>query len=274
MIAAIQRRQGWWEESLQGYERSAKVDPQNPNVVRNLVFTNTALRRWPGAARAAARLRAMAPDSVVAKIQMGYVNFLWKGETTTLKQQLAQIPATLDPNGVTTPCPWDVAMINRDFAAAAETLRNTPMSAIDYLKGGETPKSYLAGCTELARGDAAAAMQDFEAARPSFEANVAETPDNAERHANLGLLYAYMERKEEAIREARQAVTLLPISKDALDGAIIEACLAVTYARVGENDQAISLIERLLRIPGPVDSVGYSITLSDLRKRWEWDPLR
>jgi hypothetical protein len=34
------------------------------------------------------------------------------------------------------------------------------------------------------------------------------------------------------------------------------------------------LIERLLTTPGAVDSTDYSITLSDLKYRWEWDPIR
>jgi hypothetical protein len=50
--------------------------------------------------------------------------------------------------------------------------------------------------------------------------------------------------------------------------------LALIQARVGENGPAISLIQRLLNTPGAVDSVDYSITLNDLRYRWEWDPLR
>ena len=27
-------------------------------------------------------------------------------------------------------------------------------------------------------------------------------------------------------------------------------------------------------IPGPVDSANYSITINDLKYRWEWDPIR
>ena len=50
--------------------------------------------------------------------------------------------------------------------------------------------------------------------------------------------------------------------------------LALIYTRVGENDLAIGLIQRLLKTPGPVDSADYSITLNDLKYRWEWDPLR
>jgi hypothetical protein len=34
------------------------------------------------------------------------------------------------------------------------------------------------------------------------------------------------------------------------------------------------LIERLLRTPGAVDTADYSITVNDLKLRWEWDPLR
>jgi tetratricopeptide (TPR) repeat protein len=103
---------------------------------------------------------------------------------------------------------------------------------------------------------------------------VTEAPCSAERHANLGLCYAFMGRKEDAIREGRRAVELKPESKDAYDGAIMNCFLALIYARVGENDLAIPLIERLLRTPGAVDTVNYSITLNDLKFRWEWDPLR
>ena len=45
-------------------------------------------------------------------------------------------------------------------------------------------------------------------------------------------------------------------------------------ARTGETDRAISAIERLLTTPFAVDYADDSITLSDLRTRWKWDPLR
>jgi hypothetical protein len=83
-----------------------------------------------------------------------------------------------------------------------------------------------------------------------------------------------MGRKDDAIREGRRAIELKPESKDALDGPIMSAYLALIYARVGENDLAIPLIERLLKTPGAVDSADYSITVNDLKYRWEWDPLR
>jgi hypothetical protein len=65
-----------------------------------------------------------------------------------------------------------------------------------------------------------------------------------------------------------------PESKDAVDGSLMNGYLALIYARVGENDLAIPLIERLLATPGAVDSTDYSITVNDLKHRWEWDPIR
>ena len=85
-----------------------------------------------------------------------------------------------------------------------------------------------------------------------------------------------MQRKEDAIREARRAVELEPESQDAFHGPLWAGNLALVYALVGEQDQAIALIERLLSTPGQVSwsDCPSSITLAELRLRWEWDSLR
>ncbi len=78
------------------------------------------------------------------------------------------------------------------------------------------------------------------------------------------------------IREGRRALEMEPESQNAFHGATRAANLALVYALVGEQDQAITLIERLLSTPGPVQFPDFpqNITLADLRLRWEWDSLR
>ncbi len=273
-IAAIQRRQGKWQEALETYERVAKIDPQNPNTARELTFTNTSMRRWPDAARWAQRWRTMAPESLVAKIQRGYVDFWWKGDTEPLKSVVVQVPVGTDPDGTVTAARWEVAMLQRDYSAAKNVLETSAVNEISYTTAGLTPKAFLEGCTYLALGDRVNAQNTFELVRPAFEAALKEAPASAERHAILGWLYAFMGRRDDAISEGRRAVELKPESKDALDGPIMSAYLALIYARVGEKDLAIPLIKRLLKTPGAVDSADYSITVNDLKYRWEWDPLR
>jgi TolB-like protein/Tfp pilus assembly protein PilF len=273
-IAAIRRRQGKWQEALEGHERVAKLDPQNPNTVRELLQTDTAMRRWKDAARWAQRWRTLAPDSLVAKIQSGYVDFWWNGDTQPLKSVVDQIAAGIDPDGVVTAARWDVAMLQRDYSAAKRVLQTSAANEVSYSTSGLTPKAFLEGCTYLASDDRPNANITFESVRPAFEAALKEAPASAERHAILGWLYAFMGRKDDAIREGRRAVELKPESKDALDGPIMSAYLALIYARVGEKDLALPLIDRLLKTPGAVDSADYSITVNDLKYRWEWDPLR
>src|SRR5947208_8235050 len=274
LIAAIKRRQGKWEESLKEYERVARLDPQNPNTVRELIFTKTAMRRWPDAARWVEQLRAMAPASIVAKIQSGYVDFWSKGDTALLKSFLNQVPSGVDPDGGVTSVRWEVAMLDRDYAAARRAIDASSAKELSYTAEAATPRSFFEGSIALAQGDIVGAQKYFQDAQPVFENAVKVAPLSAIRHANLGWLYAFMGRKEDAIREGRRAVELKPESKDAVDGVIANCYLALIYARVGEKDLAFPLLERLLKTPGAVDSVDYSVTINDLKHRWEWDPIR
>ena len=224
LIAAIKRRQGHWPETLEAYKQSQKNDPQNPNTVREVLFTHTAMRRWEEAAGWAEKMRAMAPASLVAKVQSGYVDFWWKGDTHLLRSLLSQVPASTDPDGSITSGCWEVAMIDRDFAAARLALQSSAVDEIWYTTATATPrKSFLQGIIELAQGQHCPRPRNlFELARPIFEKAVDEAPLSADRHANLGWFYAFAGRKDDAIREGRRAVELKPESKDAVDGAIMK----------------------------------------------------
>src|SRR5438552_987183 len=163
LIASIERRQGKWEESLETFDTAQKIDPQNPNIVRNLLFTNTAMRRWPEASRVAERFRAMAPASLVAKTQSGYVDFWWKGSTALLKSLVSEIPT--DPDGEITSVKWAVAMIGRDYTEAKRVLDSSPLTEFSYTNAGSTPKSFFEACILLAQGDSENAQKLCEAAR-------------------------------------------------------------------------------------------------------------
>lgn len=271
--AAIRRRQGRWNDNLAILKKTQTIDPGNANVAEEIAFTYSFLHDWPEATRAQDRFVALAPDSVNAKVTRAYLDFWSEGSTAGLKKFLGQLPTGVDPAGLVTRARWDMAMIQHDYAAADQVLTTCPLD--QFQSGGQpTPKNFYRGCVALARGDNAAAQTNFEATRPVFETAVQDAPANALRHANLGLLYSFMGRKEEAIREGQRAVELMPASKDAVFGPWMTGYLAMIYTRVGEPDSALPLLERLLASPGPVDYTNCCITQNDLRHRWQWDPLR
>ena len=273
-IAAIKRRQGRWDEAIAAYERAEAVDPRNQVTLYDASQTYFGLRDWNRALHGLDRVLELAPDAANVKIQRGYIEFFWKGSTAPIKAALKSIPADVDPDGAVTFNRWDASLMDRDPAAAERALAACGLESINSQQGVSLPKSYLRGCINLVRQDNARAQVNFEAARPALEKVVADSPQDAMRHGQLGLLYAFMGRKEDALREGRRAVELKPISRDVIDGSLVQGFQALIYARVGETDKAISELEHLLTTPFAVDYADESITLSDLRTRWQWDPLR
>jgi TolB-like protein/Flp pilus assembly protein TadD len=272
--AAIERRRGHWTEALTAYLRAEAVDPRNSVMLYDASQTFFGLRDWHTAAERMDRVLSLFPDSFNIKIQRAYIEFFWKGSTAPIKAAVESLPPNLDPDGVVTFARWDVSLMNRDVAAADKALAACQLETIASQTGVPLPKSYLQACVDFVRGDAIKARAEFEAARPVIEKTVAESPQDGIRRAQLGLLYAFLGRKEDALREGKRAMELKPISHDVIEGAVIEDFYTLICVYVGEKEQAISQIERLLTVPFAGDYADESITLSDLRQRWEWDPLR
>lgn len=116
-------------------------------------------------------------------------------------------------------------------------------------------------------GDQQAEQAYYESARNILESKIQERPEDARLHSSLGIAYAGLGRKQDAIREGKLAVELLPVARDAWKGLYRIEDLARIYVMVGEFDAAIDQLEYLLSIPGEL-----SIPL--LRLDPAWDPLR
>ncbi len=271
---AIRRRQGRWTQALADMRSALARDPRSVMTAREIMLTDCMLRDWPSAARDGAHAVGLSPDLPMLQVETGYVDVWARQDLAPLRSVLAVVSAGEDPDGEITFARWDAALLGRDFAVAGRVSDNAP-ETVETPFGAVLPKSYLQGCVALARGDAARARPLLEAACPSMEAEARNVPLDAFRQAHLGLLYALLGRKDEAVSLGRHAVELLPESKDAYSGPAVSGLLALIYARVGETGQALTMIERLLRLPGALcPNFEGSVTRADLRMRWQWDPLR
>src|SRR5216110_1974496 len=273
-IAAVQRRQGDLTQAIAAYQKAEAIDPRNSVTLYDAAQTYFGIRDWPNAVKGMDRVLALAPDSPNVKIQRAYMEFFWKGSTVPIKAVLESFAPNLDPDGIVTFSRWDVALMDRDPDAAELALTSARLENFVAPTGIPLPKSYLAGCAALMRNDAGRAQHEFETARPILEQVVMKSPQDGIRHAQLGFLYALMGFKDDALREGQRGAELTPVSKDIVNGSTVQGFIALIYARNGDADHAIQLIERLLTTPFAVDYADNGITLSDLRKRWEWDPLR
>ena len=273
-IAYIHRRRGEWRAARAELKRVFTRDPRNVTYPEELYTTGYLLRDWRFAAEHIRRAEAIAPSTHLLKVERALVNLWRDGNLAPLQKVFADIKSYGDPEGTLAWMRWDAAMLARDFAGAQNAVDGFPFETLPSVYSGPVPKSYLKGCIALASGDTARAQQFFEMSRPVMEAETLAHPESELRHARLGVLYAYLGRKAEAIREGKRAVELKPVAIDAYDGPEQLCNLALIYAWVGEHEEAISMIEKLLRMPGGVFFYEASMSLSELRLRWQWDPLR
>ena len=207
------------------------------------------------------------------KLGLVQIEIVANCDLAAAKARLQEIPASADTAADVALANWNLSMLERNWAAAEKWLADYPGD--EFPDAG--PKGFYQGQTAFARGDAESARIHFEKVRPAWESAVRDHPEEAMDHAALGILYSYLGRKEDAIRESRWAVDLCPESTDPVNGALLAGKLALVYARTGEIDQAITLIERLLRTPAATIRPAFydgGITQAELRLRWQWDPLR
>ena len=270
-VAGIYRRQGRWRESVASFGRAQSLDPRNVESAFLAGNNHLFMRDWPAAAACYNRALEIAPDSMGPRINLAYLEGVQNGNAVAGSKILQSIPAGRERDVALVR--WDLAMLERDYATAEMIVTNSPLEDFPW---EDEPKTFYQGRVALARADIESAQRYFAAGAPACEKRVRDDPDIAQFHAQLGLLYAYMQRKEDAIRESHRAAELEPESQDAFHGALETANLALVYALVGEPDQAITLIERLLSTAGAVQGLNFpcNITLADLRLRPEWDSLR
>ncbi|GAI49327.1 unnamed protein product, partial [marine sediment metagenome] len=112
-----------------------------------------------------------------------------------------------------------------------------------------------------------------ESASIALEKAIRENPGDPRFHAALGLAYAYLGRKAEAVQEGNQAVELHPVSKDAAFGPCYTLNLARIYTVIGEYEEAIDQLEYLLSIPS-AEFLWQSVSIPLLRLDPQWDLLR
>ena len=273
-IAGIYRRQGRWRESIASFDRALSLDPRNHGIAFPAANNYLFVRDWASASAGFNRALAIQPDFVLPKIGLAYLEVFRDANPAAARKILEAIPAGADHLGMVTVSRWDLAMLERDYAAAEKILADASLE--NFNSDGDAPKTYYQGRLARARGDVDSAQRYLAEATADAERRVRDNPRAAELHGHLGLIYAYMQRKDDAIREGRRAVELEPENQNAFHGAVRVANLALIYSLVGEPDQAIPLIERLLSTPGPVEcsDYPYNMTLAELRLRWEWDALR
>jgi TolB-like protein/tetratricopeptide (TPR) repeat protein len=254
---------GRWQEAVTHLREASVLDPRSVLAARRLGFTLLRLRRYREALAVYNHGLELQPANLDLLEQKAMV-YLAQGDLIGARAVLAGAPDEVDPATLVAFVAnyWDLYWVLNDDQQRV-LLRLSP----DAFGGDRAVWGLVLAETCSLRGDTHGREHYAEEARRALVAQLAASPEDAQRHSFLGLALAYLGRRPEAVREGRRAVELLPRSRDAYTAPYLEHQLARIYVLTGEYDRAIDQLESLLKTP-------YYLAPGWLRIDPEFAPLR
>jgi TolB-like protein/tRNA A-37 threonylcarbamoyl transferase component Bud32 len=266
----IDRRQGQWEKSLEEMKQALELDPRNFSILQQISITYQALHRYKEMAATLDSALVIAPKDVPSRVQRARVDLESRADPKPLHTTIETILAE-DPNAgpvLVNQWLW-LALRERDSIGTQRALSAMPVDGGGcYDENIPFPNGWCEGLAARFRGDEPAARAAFSGARKELEQTIHNQPDYAAALCALGVVDAALGNKEDAIREGKRAVELIPASKSAIEGAMLIEYLAVIYGWADDKDHAIERLAEATKLPGGTLSYG------DLRLNPLWDPLR
>ncbi len=258
----IQRNQGRFDEAVDNLKTAVDLDPRNANYYYELGLTHMISRKYSQAEKYLDHSISLAPDQVLAYGMKAFNYYRWKGRRGLVKARAAleKIPRQNEDSSIFFWCIQEI--YEKNYPAALDRLSSF---SGDIIESGNSfiPKSQMEGYIYFGMKNLESGFASFDSARILLEKELEKRPDDSRVHASLGVIYTFMGRKEEALREGKRAVELCPVSEDALGGPAYIRELAFIYLMVGEYDLAIEKLDYLLSIPS-----GISVPLLQLESAW------
>ena len=249
-------------------KQALELDPRNFSILQQISLTYQGLRRYEETVTTLDRVLTIAPKDVASRVRRAWVYLESRADPKPLHMAIQTLLAE-DPKALPVVFNWwfELVLSERDPAAAQRALATMPPGGC-HEENIPFPDSWCEALVARLRGDEPAARGAFIKARNELEQIVRSQPDYAQGLCALGVVDAALGNKEAAIREGERAVELMPVSKSAIEGAMLVQYLAAIYAWTGEKDKAIERLAETLKLPGSHVTYGY------LRLHSFWDPLR
>ncbi|MDF3053887.1 MAG: protein kinase, partial [Geminicoccaceae bacterium] len=243
--ASFLELEGRWEEALRHRQRAATLDPTAAGHAAGLATNLLWLRRYPEARAAADRYIILGPSNPEA-YQLRAMVALGEGKLDEARKFIRTGEAQIPPDELLpfVATYWDLYWL-LDDDQQSRVLAMGP----EQFYGDTVWWHTSSAAIHMIKGDTTAARAAARAARPLLLAAVKATPEDGYTHSRLALVGAYLGQRDQALPEAEKAISLLPIAKDALNGALLVYRLACVQARLGLEGEAVATLRTLLSVP-------------------------
>ncbi len=262
-IGYVQRRLGKWKDAITSYEKAFKLNPRSEFAAHALGRLYAWIWDYEKSEEWFNRALSIRPDLYYSKLGIARLPML-SGNLEQARARLERLP----PHVLTDYNWYLLGMLERNYQELLDRLSSTPFEAFQESQF-YIPIDLARAAVYHAMGEDSLMKIRAESARLELERLISERGEDTRLYAPLGLAYAYLGRKDDAIREGRRAANLYPVSQDAFEGVRYVINLARIYAVVGEHEKALDQLEYLLSIP-----CGNNFSVHIMELDPIWDPLR
>jgi tetratricopeptide (TPR) repeat protein len=241
MKARADLNRGAPDSALVHIDGALARDPRTAGFWAVKVQTLVSLHRYAEARTAADRALQLAPGNLLYVQQRTRVELLM-GDLAAAREVLRSSGANPAELAAYMSIYYDLYWVLPD--TEQDLVLRLPLAAFDDDRASRA--TVLAQLYAL-RGDAARARSYADTAVTAYDAQLRESPNDAQLHALRGLVLAYLGRKAEAIAEGERGAALLPMTVDVLNGLYNRRQLMRIYIATGEQEKALDVLERLLK---------------------------
>lgn len=242
-IAGVQRRTGDFDSAAADYIKAFDLDPLSYLKAFDIGLTYGLSRNFDKAFTYLDKAVSIAPDWPLPYIYQAWLVVFAEGDKEKASQIIdnARKKADLDRSEYQEYYWWLSRIIDDNYQTTLDRVKLESDTASYYLYKAQIYRLMDKYKMQEAYCDSASIV---------LERKLKDRPDEARFHSQLGLAYAGMGQKEDAVREGIEAVNLAPLSKDAFYAQFLVTNLAEIYVVVGDYDSAVSELRMLLSMPG------------------------
>jgi TolB-like protein/Flp pilus assembly protein TadD len=251
--SAVHRRAGEWKLAKEYVLLALTMDQSNPDITFQTAEILFLLGEYEEAERFFIKTTFLNPTLIYNYWARSLMYLKWNGNTfkarETINEAMKFKEATNNPQIVETMALID--LFDGNYQKAIAFLLSKDLEIIEnqfYFR----PKSLHIANIYRIMGNMDLARQNFDNARIELKTRINHDPNDSRLFSALGIVYAGLGMKEEAIESGKKGVDLMPIEKEAFRGVYRVEDLARIYVMTGEYQEAIKLLDRLLSLPGPL----------------------
>ena len=264
-LARIARRQTRWKDAIQLFEEAQKLSPRDAHLFLDRAWTFSMVRNYAGALQMIERAEAILPGDADILENKAYC-FQWMGDVKTAGSVIARIGDPAKKSDILI----SQFILERRYPEALRVCEEK-LTGITNSQGAERANALeWLGSVRLLAGDTEGAKKAYAEAKPELERLRGEEPTNYSILILLAIVEAGLGNREAAHRAAERSLEVAAAADDPVFAPGIEENVARVEAQMGEDEAAISRLEKLLTVAYGA----FPITQAKLRTEPIWDSLR